>query len=101
MTNRHEIDQAVELTQQIETLQKRVDAIKARIKGAGVGVYEGDFYAAKVFATTRKTQDEKLKDRIAKLIEKNISDEYIEEHTKVTDTFAVRFEEIKADEKVA
>jgi hypothetical protein len=74
-----EVDQLGMLLAQIADLEAQAEAIKNKIKNAGEGHVEGNFYKSCVTLSQRKTVDNK-----AVYAELNVPAELLEKHTKTT-----------------
>lgn len=92
------IDELGNLQHQIAALQEREAAIKATIKAAGVGAYNGDTFSALVSERTTTKYDKVWKAKVDALIEEHISHQFRAAHSSEETTTVLT---VKARNKVA
>lgn len=92
------IDELGSLQHQIAALQEREAVLKAQIKAAGVGAYDGSIYSALVSERTTTKFDTVWKAKVNALIETHISHQFRAAHSSEETTTVLT---VKARNKVA
>lgn len=83
MSNLPNIDRLGIVLAEIADLTREADAIKAQLKALGDGAYEGEAFRASVSTSERETLD-------LAAVREHLSRQFIQAHTKVTETVTVR-----------
>jgi hypothetical protein len=83
------IDKLGDLLAQIATLEREANKIKAELKSAGPGAYEGDLFRATVSVSERETLD-------MDAVREKLSPQFIRAHTRVAEVQTVRVAARKA-----